>query len=67
MVLKTLNFQPGSYFETEPDTLLADAVHDAVNTILSLQSLERQLSESSEPEEKSELPISVSYTSLTWM
>lgn len=62
VVLKTLHFQPASYFESEPDALLADAVHDAVNTILSLQSLERQLSESSEPEEKPELPISVNYT-----
>lgn len=37
--------------EAEPDTLLADAVHDAVNTILSLQTCDRQHSETSETDD----------------
>ncbi|CAG9761973.1 unnamed protein product [Ceutorhynchus assimilis] len=40
-----------NYYENEPDSLLADAAHDAINTILSLQNFDRQHSETSEPED----------------
>lgn len=44
-------FQVNNYYENEADGGLADAVDDAVNTILSLQTLDRQQSETSETEE----------------
>ncbi|XP_050298076.1 protein cramped-like isoform X2 [Anthonomus grandis grandis] len=39
------------YSDNEPEAFLANAVHDAVNTILSLQTIDRQQSEASESEE----------------
>ncbi|XP_066245130.1 protein cramped [Euwallacea similis] len=50
-LLKLEEREAASVDEREQDSLLADAVHEAVNTILSLQNFERQLSESSEAEE----------------